>query len=361
MKASLPAHGGQRHTIAALAGMSMDSLLDFSANINPDGPPPSVVPAIRGALDEAGVLEDYPDLAERSLREAIAAYARVPVETVTVANGFVPLLETSLRVWPIRRCLLPIPAFAEYKRALDLAKVEIVPFALEERRFVYHADELVSAIRHAECDAVLLANPQNPSGVLASRDTMLCLVERLHGLGVRVLLDEAFIDYAPGESLSSDVEAFSNLTVFRSVTKFHALPGLRVAYALASRDNTASLSTALAPWAITTLASRGVIAALDDAKYVGQTLQRNETRRELLRASLLEIGIATYPSTANFFLLRLPRSVDTDELWSRMIREFGIVLRNCANFEGLSQGHLRCAIRNEEDNARLVSALTSLL
>jgi len=357
----LPSHGGQRHTIAAFAGMPMERLLDFSANINPEGPPFSVIPAIRKALDEASILEEYPDLAELALREAIATYACVPLETITVANGFVPLLETLLRIQPVRRCLLPVPAFVEYARAIQLASTEIVPFPLQPDSFIYNPETLVSAASHAGCDAVLLANPQNPSGVLATRSTMLRLVEKLNGLGIRLLLDEAFIDYAPEASLSADVDTFPHLTVFRSVTKFHGLPGLRVAYVLANRQLTAHLSASLAPWAITTLASRGVIAALDDIDYVQQSRQRNEHRRQTLSTQLHALGVETYPSAANFLLLRLPARMEASVFWNRMIREFGIVLRNCTNFEGLSGDHLRCAVRDEDDNARLVHAFASIL
>jgi threonine-phosphate decarboxylase len=190
---------------------------------------------------------------------------------------------------------------------------------------------------------------------------MLKLAERLNAIGIRVLLDEAFIDYAPHASLSADVETFPNLTVFRSVTKFHGLPGLRVAYALSTQQKTTELTAALAPWAITTLASRGVTAALDDKEYVQRTLRRNEARRDALTTSLHTLGIETYPSAANFLLLRLPAGVDASDLWNRMIHDFGIVLRHCGNFEGLSQSHLRCAVRNEAENARLVKALASAL
>lgn len=178
---------------------------------------------------------------------------------------------------------------------------------------------------------------------------------------VHVLLDEAFIDYASEHSVADQVNPFTTLTVFRSVTKFYAIPGLRVAYAISNPEHTARLNSHLPPWPITTLASTGVCAALRDTAYAEQTLAANQDHKGRLLEQLQELGLHTCPSAANFLLFRLPSTVDAQECWQRLIVEHSIVLRDCSNFETLLSGHLRCAVRTPNENVRLVSALRSLL
>ena len=90
------------------------------------------------SLDDPRTFTEYPDIKQTELKESIASYAGIPTQNIAVANGFVPLLEAALRALPIRRCLLPVPAFAEYRKTLERANVEIVPYVLRtESRFSY--------------------------------------------------------------------------------------------------------------------------------------------------------------------------------------------------------------------------------
>jgi len=354
----IPLHGGQLRQISERFNIPSSQLIDFSANINPDGPPPGVLSTLRTKLEDASMLTAYPDLEEVELRQAIADYVGAQPRQLAVANGFIPLLESALRTLRIKRCLLPVPAFVDYRRSLVRTGIEIEPHILSPAsNFCYDINALV----HGGHDAVLLANPQNPSGVLATRDTLLQLVSACARRNITVLLDEAFIDYAPSNSLACDVAQFANLVVFRSVTKFHAIPGLRVAYAVANADNTRSINQALPPWPITTLASCAVAAALADQSFAERARLLNDRRRAHLRAELDLLGVHTYPSAANFLLLRLPEDISADRFWRQMIVEHHMVLRNCSNYEALPSRHFRMAVRTAEENARLVGAIGHLL
>jgi threonine-phosphate decarboxylase len=355
---NIPPHGGQLHRIAERFGVPVSGLLDFSANINPDGPPKSVVEALHEALNDPTVLSHYPDLEERQLRLSISAYTGVPDKAIVVANGFVPLLDATLRTIPIRRGLLPVPAFGEYRSALERAGVSVTTHVLDQKAdFRYQADDLFEALRIGQHDSILLANPQNPSGVIWERANLVTFIERAAKLNVLVLLDEAFIDYSPDNSMGREVERFPNLIVFRSVTKFHGIPGLRVAYLIANDTVSEGIRRNLSPWSITTLAAIAVRTALADTAYIGHTLRTNHECRERLAANLQAIGLPTYPAAANFLLLRFPSIEEAESCWKRLILDHGIVLRNCSNFEGLAQNHLRCAVRDAQQNDRLKDAL----
>jgi threonine-phosphate decarboxylase len=354
MSERVPLHGGQLNQIAERFGVPASKLLDFSANINPDGPPETVLSCLRISLDDLSTLTNYPDLQEIELRKSLACYAGVKPENVIVANGFVPILDALLRALPISRCLLPVPAFVEYRRALERASVEVVPFPLVcNSNFSYDGMDL----KLGSCDAVLLANPQNPSGVLADRKMLLQLVEEAASRNVFVLLDEAFIDYCPEASLSAEINRFPNLIVLRSVTKFFGMPGLRAAYAVANVDISKQLQDVIAPWSITTLASLAASVAVQDEDYKQRTIALNLDRRIRLQTAIEELGIEVYPSATNFLLLRISGVVDCENLWARLIQEHQVVLRNCANYEALPEQHLRVAVRKHAENERLVDAL----
>jgi len=358
MTPTVPFHGGQLRQIADRFGIAAAGLLDFSANINPEGPPAAAISTLRESLNDSSILTSYPDIEESVLRSAIAHYTKVNSENIAVANGFVPLLDVALKVIPIRRCLVPVPAFVEYRRTLARAGVDVSTHAVTpESGFLYDMD----AMLHGGHDAVLLANPQNPSGVLCSREILLEFATKALERKIYILLDEAFIDFCPEESLASEIERLPNLIIFRSVTKFFGIPGLRVSYAIANVQTVQDLQNALAPWSITSLASLAACTALADEEYANRSRALNQERRELLKNELEALQLSTASSAANFLLFRLPRHIDAIGFWERMILDHQIVLRQCANYEALPDGYLRTAVRNAEDNARLVTALREVL
>jgi threonine-phosphate decarboxylase len=358
----LPAHGGQLRQIATRYGLPVKLLTDFSANINPDGPPSSVLTAMRRAFESPATLAVYPDLELIDLKQTIARTIGCRPENITIANGFVPLLESALRSRKIGRCLLPVPCFSEYRRTLENSGVTVVPHRLlPDQGFEYEDDAILKAIVNHSCDAILLANPQNPSGALSSSQGMKRLTEMAARNRVTMLLDEAFIDYCPNESLTQWAPEQTNLIVFRSVTKFFAIPGLRVAYAVDSSCQIDAMNRFIAPWPVTSLASDAVCAALNDQTYGEESRLGNEQRRRWLARELARLKIATYPSSANFLLLRFSREVDVNQVWERMVVEEQIVLRSCANFEDLTERHLRIAVRSESENEKLICGLERIL
>ncbi len=357
-----PMHGGQLRSISATYGIALDDLIDFSANINPAGPPASVIQAIHASLADPRTLTNYPDLELAELKQSIADQNGVRPEHISVANGFVPLLDAALRSLRIKRCLLPVPCFNEYQRTLENLEIEVVPYLLsQENCCSYNPDALFESLQSNECDAILFANPQNPTGVVSNQASMRRLIEKAAQHRINIFLDEAFIDYCPDNSLSRDAIGFSNLIVFRSVTKFFAVPGLRVAYAICNSSRTQAIHRYIAPWPVTKLAADAVCAALSDRDYEERSRVENETCRAWLVRELHRLGIETYPSSTNFLLLKLPPEIEASLLREKMIREQKIVLRSCGNFEGLDPGHLRTAILSQVQNERLVRGLEQVL
>ena len=228
---------------------------------------------------------------------------------------------------------------------------------MPDSRFKYDPAAMVAG----DEDAILLANPQNPSGICHSAALIRDLVVSASEKKMYIFLDEAFIDYVPEHSLTPETDEFPNLIVFRSVTKFHGMPGLRVAYAVANPTLSSEITESVPPWPVTTLASRAVNAALGDRPYAELARAQNLERRNSLQHELERLGLSVYPSSANFILFRVRSEVDSDVFWQHMIVQHGIVLRACTNYEALPHGHFRAAVRTREENNRLVEALVETL
>ena len=230
-----PVHGGDVSAIARRHGIDPATLIDFSANVNPLGPPPAVLEALRAGAADVAALMRYPTDRERALREAAARAHGIDPACVVVANGAAALIEAFVRTAAPRRCVVPQPAFSEYGRALAAQGCEIVPLRLRaEANFALDVDELVDLLRRERPQACVLTNPHNPSGALASISAMESVVAQARTLGIALLIDEAFIDYVPEVSLLRSVLETDDALVIRSLTKFYAMPALRVGYAVAS-------------------------------------------------------------------------------------------------------------------------------
>lgn len=358
----LPAHGGQLSAISAAFSVPVDQLLDFSASIYPDGPSPRVIEALSDALWSPKQLRQYPDLESIDLRSHLATYVAVPAGNILVAHGIVPLMAASLRALGSRKCLLPTPAFGEYRRILQREGIGIHPYRLDPTaNFRPDPERLIGSCIEYGCDSVILTNPHNPSGVTLGAAEMRSMLAVAAQNAVRVLLDEAFIDFVPEESVSSHAVQADNLIVFRSVTKFFAMAGLRVAYLIAPTHLAPAIADLLDPWSVSTLASLAAGAAVEDANSISNTIRSNSAEREWLGCALAAIGLTVFPSRANFLLIRLPQERRGDNAWERLIRDHGIVVRNCGTFEGLDESYLRVAVRSRRDNQRLIHALASVI
>jgi len=358
----LPAHGGQLSAIAAAFSVPIDRLLDFSASIYPDGPSARVIEALSSALRSPEQLRRYPDLESIALRANLETYAAVPAGNIVVANGIVPLMSASLRAMQVRRCLLPVPAFGEYRRILERDSIESHTYPLDPTaNFRPDLEHVIEYCVERGCDSVILNNPHNPSGGTFAATEMRSILAHATRRNIRILLDEAFIDFIPEESISSYVLQTDNLIVFRSVTKFFAMAGLRVAYLIAPHSLVATIASLLDQWCVSTLASLAAGAAVQDFSYISNTIQSNSAEREWLSRALAEIGLTVFPGCANFLLIRLPHEQQGDNAWERLILDHGIVVRNCGTFEGLDGSFMRVAVRGREDNQRLIRALASVM
>jgi threonine-phosphate decarboxylase len=352
------AHGGDLNGIARRIGGDAARLLDFSANINPLGPPAGVIAALHAAASAPQLLGNYPDPYARELVARIAAREGVARGRIIVGNGGAALLHAAVRALQPQRPLLPRPAFSEYARVLATAP-DVVTLAMRpEQHFRLDPADVLEAAATQSADAVVFSNPHNPSGTMLPRAEVLALVRGLARMGCATIVDEAFIDYMPGESIAAELSADEPVVVLRSLTKFYAMPGLRIGYAFAGTEVAARMRAALPSWPTGFIEQSAAVAALSDPAYDERTRAVNADERTRLAAGLAERGMLVAPASANYLLADVrERTDDAVALAEGILREYGIVLRSFDEEPALTQGYLRLAVRARADNARLLQAL----
>ncbi len=361
--AGLAEHGGNLEEVASRLAVDPALLTDLSANVNPLGPPASVLAALRYAVADVAALQRYPEPTYRDLRERLASEHGIDREAIVVGNGGAALIETALGDPSVTRCVLPTPAFSENERALRALGIEAVAVPLDVSvDFRLDPDDVVRQVKASGAQVALLTNPHNPSGVLFPRAQMTVLIERLVSAGCRTIVDEAFMDYAPSESVSDIAVGSDWVTCIRSLTKFYSIPALRVGYLLCSPHRAASYRERLASWPVTTLAAIAAAAAFDDPEFAAHTRAINSAERAWLRLQLQGLACRVPFSSANFLLVKLPVHGESPKVTERLARDFRIVVRDCSSYAGLDDGQwIRVAIRTRVESARLVSGLATIL
>jgi threonine-phosphate decarboxylase len=223
-----------------------------------------------------------------------------------------------------------------------------------EKCFVIDPDEFIAAM--AGCDMAFLCNPNNPTGRLLDRDSVLAVARAAERMSCLLVVDEAFIDFTPEHSVVRAVSENSHLAVLRSLTKFYALPGLRVGYGVFPKDIAAPVRDHKEPWTVNTLAQMAGMAAFGDRAYQERTMEVIAEGREYLEQGFRAHGIDYLSSSANFYLLRIPRAREA----VTRLRMQGILVRDCSNFAGLDGSYVRVAVRSRDENGMLLKELAAV-
>ncbi|MBF0557365.1 MAG: threonine-phosphate decarboxylase [Nitrospirae bacterium] len=358
-------HGGNVFKAAVQLGLNESEIVDFSASINPLGIPKTVLAVIRDALR---YISNYPDSDARDLTLAIASNFAVDAQSVVCGNGSTELIYLVIRALNPDKILIPFPTFSEYERAAG-SRRKIIPFALSPKNeFAFNTDAFISAMAgggnsHSykmalttSVDMAFICNPNNPTGGILRKSDMLKIAEAARDLKCHLVVDEAFIDFSPEDSLLTEVENNPYLIVLRSMTKFYALSGLRVGYGVFPLKVIDVIKEHKEPWTVNLLAQVSGVAALRDESYKEDTLRTIRNEKKTLEDGFRLLKIPYLPSAANYYLLQLDKVRSITE----SLEEKGILIRDCSNFRGIGGAYARVAVKSSRDNMRLLKELAQL-
>jgi L-threonine-O-3-phosphate decarboxylase len=353
---SRPMHGGNRQWAASLAGITPEQILDFSASINPLGPPKSAIAAIQSHLAD---LNHYPDPEYTLLREALGKFHQLSSEWILAGNGVAELLTWVGRdLSQLASTVLFTPAFTDYDRALKTfdCQVEKYLFLFRNQDVSFNAD--LPEITNSHTKGILINNPHNPTGYLFARESILPYLERF----ALVVIDEAFMDFLTPEqqqSLIDLVPSHPNLVILRSLTKFYSLPALRLGYAIAHPDRLQRWQAWRDPWCVNSLAVAAGITVLEDREFQQQTWAWLERAKSQLFTGLSAIsGLTPLPNAANYLLVQT--EIAGSLLQKELLQKDKILIRDCLSFPELGDRYFRVAVRLEHENQKLINALSPL-
>jgi histidinol-phosphate aminotransferase len=321
--------------------------LDF--NENTVGCSPHVIAAIRDGVGMEG-LAVYPEYGEA--KEAVARYFHVRPEEFLFTNGTDEAIQVFVNTYVDdgQEVVLLKPSYAMYRFYSEVAGAKVTEIAYQPPAMEFPLQELLDAIT-PETRAVILANPNNPTGT----GTSLLGIERIlhRARKAVVLVDEAYYEFS-GVTALSEIERVPNLFVCRTFSKVFGMAAMRLGCMFSHEANVAWLRKAQSPYSVNSLAALAAGAAVEDPGYVEAYVAEVLAARELLCVGLEKLGITYVPSSANFVLGQFGRrAVEVRDA----LRGDGILVRD-RSYE--APGCVRITVGTREQTRRLLAALETV-
>jgi threonine-phosphate decarboxylase len=328
-------HGGNIFAVARQHGWDWRDMLDFSASINPLGPAPGVRQAIISGIDRIG---HYPEREPLRLASALADIWNVHPDQILLGNGATELIFFLVRTLKSAGVTLALPVFSEFHRAFPQA----------------HFADLRNPATWSVKDLLVLTRPANPTGWTLPLDTLQTWLKTAKN---PVLIDESFLEFSGHLSASILLNEYPQLLILRSLTKFYALPGLRIGALVGDPQTVRQWRLEREPWQVNVLAQDAALAALADEEHGRKSLEFVRAERHWLREQLKSLsGIEPAESDANFLYLHAFPSAQ--KIVKHLLGN-KILVRDCTGWPGLPDGGLRIAVRTRPENERLMAAWRS--
>lgn len=338
-------------------GLSGRRIIDFSANINPFGPPSAIKGLLRGDI---GLFARYPQDYSQAAAEKIAEFCGINKDNLLITNGSIEGIYLAARFLANKPALIVEPAFSEYEKAVKSNGGRCVHFNTASRNgFQVNIGHLIKKL--PGMGALFICNPNNPTGQLIAKDDLLFLTKKCASFGVALVIDEAFIDFLPQTrrvSMLGSCQKHSNIIILGSFTKFFALAGLRLGYIAAHRNLIKKAAKLCFPWAVNSLAQAAASALVSENAYIKRTHAFIAKEKEFLFKELSKISALTvFAPSVNFILCSInDKQINSGSLFKKLAQQ-GIFIRDCSNFRGLNNSYFRVAVRTRKENIKLISVL----
>ncbi len=354
-------HGGNIHYLMRNTNLNSSDWVDFSANINPLGLSSELTDLFYQSIAEA---VHYPDPDYHDLYRATAVCFGCDEKHILLGNGAVDVLYQWLHKMSPRKAIIPAPTFSEYEKALKGVNAEIIYATLHQDNNFDITAEMLAPLLTKDIDLVVLCNPNNPTGRIIPSEEMDKILRLVLSHKCYLMVDEAFMDFIEDgdkQTLISKINALPQVSVLRSFTKIFAMPGIRLGAVVAGNSQLiAQCKEEAVPWKINAVANAfHRYINTDDAKeYTIKTRHLITKERQWLYNHLSALQqLKVINGAANYLLVHWKDNNRTvAELRERLLQS-GIVIRDCSTFIGLDERWFRVAVKNRNENERLVSAI----
>jgi histidinol-phosphate aminotransferase len=299
----------------------------------------------------------YPEFVPLELQTALAAHYNWAADGILVGNGSNELIQATLTVTlgPGDVVVAPSPTFSLYRLLTRVLGGRYVPVPLGQE-FAYDVDLLIEAVRREQARVLVLNSPNNPTGSALPDGAVERILEHTDAL---VVCDEAYQDFGGPTALPLLAQS-SRIVVLRTFSKALGLAGLRFGVALAHPAVARELAKGKLPYNVNLVTLAAARVALRHAPALLARAQEVVASRERFLAQLRPLpGVATYPTMANFVLIRC-EALPATEIFQRLHRDYGILVRDVSSSPELADC-LRITIGTNEDMDAVIQALREIL
>ena len=330
-------------------------ILDFSSNVNPLGSSPNVSKTIKNQLK---ILSVYPDSESIQLRKNLQKYIKIPMSQIVIGNGATEIIYNFCISFLSKKTsvLIPSPTFGEYEVAAKLSGAKIEFFKTMDLK--KDLSRFIAKLPVNGC--AFICNPNNPTGFLLSKENIKKIILAAKKKNTIVFLDECFIELVPNfnESVVNLVKKYNNLFVLRSLTKSFGLAGIRIGYGIGAKNFISILNKIKIPWNVSGLAQQAASTAISDLNYLIKTRKLIQTELNYLKNNISKLEkFECYDSTTNFILIK--SKLNSSKIKEKLLKK-NILIRDCKNFRGLNNHHIRIAVKTRKENQKLLRALEKL-
>ncbi len=355
----LKGHGGDIYELARELNCRTDTIIDMSSNVNPLGPMPEMMDFLR---DRIGDITRLPEVNAKGIINLFAGALGVDPELVMTANGSTWFIHTIPLALKTRRALIIGPTYSDYAAGCRMHNVEHrFWFSRTDNDFQPVIQEIDKALRGF--DTVFICNPNNPAGALIPHGDILDLCIRHPG--VVFVVDEAYLPFVAGGAESSVAGCgLLNVVVLNSMSKIFRIPGLRIGFMVSSAPVIQKMARYALPWCVSILAHAAVAWVLTNPattdEFVEKTVRFVTAQRTVVAEGLEPVAdLTVFPGSANFILVRLPEGISAETVCAALAAD-RILIRNCANFKGLSNRFVRISLKTEDVNRKLIRKLSDI-
>ena len=335
-------------------------LLDFCYLVNPYFPPERMKAEMRANFDT--LLTEYPSgMRVNSL--LAAKQFNLHIENIIVGNGAAELIKSLMNQLDGRTGFIR-PTFEEYPNRYQAE--DSVCYVPDNHDYSYTADDVMGFFTGKDIKNLIIINPDNPSGNYIGKADLLRMVEWAKNEGIRIVIDESFVDFADEEDptlLYTDIlKANPHLFVMKSISKSYGVPGLRLGV-LASGDEAviAKMKKDVSIWNINSFGEFYMQIEEKYKKDYAEALVKIRAERRRFAGELAKIrGVRVIPSQANYIMVELDDSINPKELLKTLLIKYEILIKELTTKTN-GRNYLRLAVRCTEDNDRLLEALRTEL
>ena len=357
-------HGGNVNELAAAIGCETDDITDMSSNLNPLGPPDSLVEYLRTCIKKIAHL---PQADAGEMVTAFASYHNMEPGWILAGNGTTSFIYTLSAALKSEKVLIAGPTYSDYRDGCIMNKTAYeFHMTKPENKFQLDIENISDRLSDPgnRIDTLVLCNPNNPTGMLVEKSDIIKLIET-HTTTFFVV-DESYLPFVDRyEELTLAGETrFPNLIVLSSMSKIFTIPGLRTGFLTAPPDIIQQFTAFYQPWSVNSLAQAAVVYLLKNRNETNAFIQTSRAfiqkeKQRFIKGVTHLSKIRLFESTTCFILAKLLNGLSAEKVCEQAGKE-RILIRNCENFHGLSDRFVRFSLKDKKTNLKLAAILQKI-